>query len=61
MSIDQKQYAINKINKTVAIVTDPEMSDLEKYYRLALWENDHVTYDNDFWNGGYDFKYYCHQ
>ena len=25
LSIDQKQYAINKINKTVAIVTDPKM------------------------------------
>ena len=61
LSVAQKQYAIEKINRAVSIVTDPEMSDLEKYYRLALWENDHVTYDNEFWSGGYDFKYYRHQ
>ena len=61
LTVAQKEYSIKKINKTVAIVTDPEMSDLEKYYRLALWENDHATYDFNFWDGGYDFSYYRHQ
>ena len=37
------------------------MSDLEKYYMLALWENYSVKYDGEFWPGGYDFDYYSHQ
>ena len=58
---EQKKYCITQTVRAVNIVTDPTMSDLEKYYRLALWENDRATYDFDFWNGGYDFKYYRHQ
>lgn len=57
----QKKYAIQKCERIAAFVTDPEMSDIEKYYKLALWENDHVTYDNEFWCGGYDFSKYRHQ
>ena len=61
LSVAQKKYAIVKIDRIVSILLDPDMSDLEKYYRLALWENDHVTYDYDFWSGGYNFQYYRHQ
>lgn len=38
-----------------------DMSDLEKYYMLALWENYSVRYDSEFWSGGYDFDHYSHQ
>ena len=40
----QKEYTITKINDVVSKITKPEMSDLEKYYRLAVWENRHVKY-----------------
>lgn len=61
LSVAQKKYCITQCIRTVNIVTDPTMSDLEKYYRLALWENDHATYDYDFWSGAYNFDYYRHQ
>ena len=57
----QKEYTITKINDVVSKITKPEMSDLEKYYRLAVWENRHVKYDNAFWGGGYNFDVYRHQ
>lgn len=61
LTVAQKMEVIDKIETTISILTDNDMSDLEKYYRLALWANDRVTYDNDFWSGGYNFKYYRHQ
>ena len=57
----QKEYTITKINDVVSKITKPEMSDLEKYYRLAVWENRHVKYDNAFWFGTYNFDVYRHQ
>ena len=56
----QKKIAINKCLEGTSLLTD-DMSDLEKYYMLALWENYSVKYDNDFWPGGYDFDHYSHQ
>lgn len=61
LTVAQKIYSIQKIERIVSFLTDPEMCDLEKYYKLALWENDHVTYDNQFWSGRYFFEYYRHQ
>ena len=61
LTVEQKQYAINEIITAVNIVTDTDMSDLEKYYRLALWENDRASYDHDFWSGRYYMEYYRHQ
>ena len=58
---NQKKFVITKIRRIVSLITSPDMSDLEKYYKLALWENDHVTYDHDFWSHGYRFQYYRHQ
>lgn len=37
------------------------MSDLEKYYRLAVWENKRAKYDWKFWDGSYNFELYRHQ
>lgn len=61
LSVDQKTYAIGEIERVVSRYIDPEMSDLEKYYTLALWEYKRVKYDNDFWAGRYNFEYYSHQ
>ncbi len=61
LTMEQKIYAIDEINRAVSIVTDSDMSDLEKYYRLALWLNDRATYDSEFWSGRYYMEYYRHQ
>ena len=57
----QKEVAITKIENVVSKIIKPEMSDLEKYYKLAVWENKNVKYDNLFWGGSYNFEYYRHQ
>ncbi len=57
----QKQFCISRIIRAVNTVTEPDMSDLEKYYRLALWENDRANYDFDFWSVTYNFDLYRHQ
>ena len=56
----QKKIAIARCVEGTRLLKD-DMSDLEKYYMLALWENYSVKYDSDFWPGGYDFDYYSHQ
>ncbi len=56
----QKEIAIAKCLEGTDLLND-DMSDLEKYYMLALWENYSVKYDSDFWPGGYDFDHYSHQ
>lgn len=61
LSIDQKEYTITEIEKVVKQITNDNMSDLEKYYTLAIWANKHVIYDDKFWSGGYNFDYYRHQ
>ena len=57
----QKKQAITTIEDAVSKYAKPGMSDLEKYYMLALYENYSVKYDSNFWPGGYDFDYYKHQ
>lgn len=61
LSFDEKEYTITEIEKVVSEIIDPKMSDLEKYYTLAIWANKHVVYDWQFWSGGYYFDYYSHQ
>ena len=61
LSCDEKEYTIKEIERVVSEIIDPEMSDLEKYYTLAIWVNQHVDYDWDFWSGRYHFEYYSHQ
>lgn len=63
LSIDQKEYTITECEKVVAELNKkyPDMSDLEKYYRLAIWANKRVKYDWQFWHEGYHFDYYSHQ
>ena len=61
LSWEQKVYTIQEIERIADNVKDPNMSDLEKYYRLAILANQRVTYDWNFWGGGYDFDYYSHQ
>ncbi len=61
LSVDQKTYAISEIDSVVSRIIKPGMSDLEKYYTLALWEYKRVKYDNEFWSGRYNFEYYSHQ
>ncbi len=61
LSIDQKEYTITEIEKVVKRILRDDMSDLEKYFTLAIWANKRVIYDDDFWSGGYDFDYYRHQ
>ena len=61
LSVDQKTYAVSEIDRVISRIIKPEMSDLEKYYTLALWEYKRVKYDNDFWFGRYNFEYYSHQ
>ena len=57
----QKQYTITECEKVISKIITPDMSDLEKYYRIAVWVNDRVEYDWKFWGGEYDFDYYSHQ
>ena len=56
----QKEIAIERCLDATKRLSD-DMSDLEKYYMLALWENYSVRYDSEFWPGGYDFDHYSHQ
>ena len=35
LTVAEKQWTITKIEKVVAMCTDPEMSDLQKYYELG--------------------------
>ena len=58
---EQKKQTITTIEKWVSENLTSDMSDLEKYYMLALWENSNSMYDGQFWPGGYDFDYYKHQ
>ena len=58
---EQKTYTITEMQKIVSKIIDPQMSDLEKYYVLALWVNKHVEYDWQFWNGRYFMELYSHQ
>lgn len=59
----QKEYTITECEKVVAALEKvrPDISDLEKYFALALWANQRVEYDWNFWDGHYDFDYYSHQ
>ena len=59
----QKEYTITECEKVVAALEKvrPGISDLEKYFALALWANQRVQYDWDFWHGRYFFEYYSHQ
>ena len=61
LTVGQKAYTITEIEKVVDEIIDPEMSDLEKYYTLAIWANKRVQYDWEFWSGRYNFEYYSHQ
>ena len=61
LSVDQKEYAITGIEDVVDKNITSGMSDLEKYYTLAIAGNQIVEYDWQFWGGGYDFDYYSHQ
>ena len=59
----QKEYTITECEKVVSALekTKPDMSDLEKYFVLALWADQRVEYDWDFWYNGYNFDFYRHQ
>ena len=61
LSSGQKAWTIQECESVVKKIIKPEMSDLEKYYTLAVWLNKHVEYDTAFWNGSYDFSCYRHQ
>ena len=61
LSWEQKKMTIQDMEKIVSETITPDMSDLEKYYRLAIAANKSVTYDWEFWNGRYVFEYYSHQ
>ncbi|WP_051600731.1 transglutaminase-like domain-containing protein [Eubacterium sp. AB3007] len=61
LTVDQKEYTITEMQRVVSEIIDPQMSDLEKYYTLAVWVNKHVEYDWEFWCGRYYFEYYSHQ
>ena len=61
LSVDQKQYTITECERVVSEIIKPEMSDLEKYYTLAIWANKRVVYDWELWGGSYNFDYYSHQ
>ena len=50
LTVDQKIYTITEIERVVSEIIKPEMSDLEKYYTLAIWVNKHVEYDWEFWS-----------
>ena len=60
---EQKRETIQAIEKAVSdpkLISD-EMSDLEKYFNLAVWTHKQVEYDWQFWSGSYNFDYYRHQ
>ena len=38
LTVDQKEYTITEIDKVVNEILNDNMSDLEKYYTLAIWE-----------------------
>ena len=40
LSPEQKEYAITSYENVIADILKPDMSDLEKYYTLALWLSD---------------------
>ena len=61
LSNKQKEETIAAIEKVVADNIKPGMSDLEKYYTLAIEANKIAEYDWEFWSGGYNFEYYSHQ
>ena len=63
LSAAQKEYTIKECEKVVAALekTKPDMSDLEKYFALAVWANQRVEYDWKFWHNSYNFDYYSHQ
>ena len=61
LSPEQKEYSITNLEKVISDNLTPDMSDLEKYYTLAIWLNHYVNYDWAFWPSGYDFDYYSHQ
>ena len=58
---EQKEYTITEMQKVVDKITNENMSDLEKYYTLAIWANKHVEYDWDFWDGKYNMDLYRNQ
>ena len=60
LPVDKKEYTITECEKVVSEIIRPRMSDLEKYYTLAIWTNKHVVYDWDFYSEGYNFDYYRH-
>ncbi len=61
LTVAQKAWTIQECEKVVSEIIKPGMSDLEKYYTLAVWVNKHVEYDWEFWSGGYNFDFYSHQ
>ena len=61
LSPELKEYTIRYCEDVLSVILTEDMSDLEKYYTLALWLNKHVNYDWNFWPGGYDLAYYSHQ
>lgn len=61
LSPELKEYVITESETILSDILEPEMSDLEKYYTIAVWLNHYVNYDWNFWPGGYDFDYYSHQ
>ena len=63
LSAAQKEYTIKECEKVVSALetVNPDMSDLEKYFALAVWANQRVEYDWKFWHNSYNFDYYSHQ
>ena len=61
LSPELKEDTIKYCEDVVSMNLTEDMSDLEKYYTLAIWLNKHVNYDWNFWPGGYDLAYYTHQ
>ncbi len=41
---NEREWLIAQVKKIVSEVITEDMSDLEKYWRLAKWEYDHITY-----------------
>ena len=61
LTMEQKSATITDIENLVDETITDDMSDLEKYYTLAVAANKAVTYDWEFWSGAYNFDYYSHQ
>lgn len=61
LSDEQKRDTITRIDEIVKEKIKPGMSDLEKYYTLAVEANKIAEYDWDFWGGRYFLEYYSHQ